>query len=251
MATRRHYFAVVPAAGIGSRLGAALPKQYLEIAGRTVLEWSVASLAAVPWLDGIVVVCAVGDTRALALVGGWPRVVVRDIGGESRRDSVLAGAREVISRTGSSTWLFVHDAARPALDGRSLQRLREAVDAGNAPGAILAIPIADTVKRARQRLPAGSLASVEATVPRTDLWLAQTPQVFQAGALVEALVAHPDVTDEAAAMEAAGHAPVLVPGRRENFKVTTRDDLDAMRVLLESRAFPIAAAAADFMEGLE
>lgn len=150
--------------------------------------------------------------------------------GAARRDSVLAGLR-ALAATGArdDDWVLVHDAARPGLAPQLLERLRDRLGE-SAVGGLLALPVSDTVKRT-----ADDGRSVAATVERERLWLAQTPQMFRLGLLLDALSAHAGVTDEAAAVERAGHAPLLVEGARANFKVTTAEDLELMRALLERR----------------
>jgi len=222
-AAPRH-FAVVPAAGTGSRLGADRPKQYLDLDGATLLERTVAALLACPWLLRVVVVTAPGDTLAPTLPGlRDPRVALAAVGGATRRESVLGGLRVLAADHGAlaADWVWVHDAARPGVDAASLERLRAALH-GERVGALLAMPMADTVKR-------GGSGRAVATVSRDGLWLAQTPQVFPHAMLGAALERHRDVTDEASAIEATGRAAALVPGSRRNFKVTTMDDLQAMR----------------------
>ena len=231
-APRARFHAVVPAAGVGARLGAALPKQYLEIGGVSVLARSIRPLLDVDWIERVLVVVAPGDRRAAlacadlaARAGG--RLRIAEVGGATRRDSVLAGLEE-LAAAGSDPcdWVLVHDAARPGLGVAALERLRERL-AGHPVGGLLALPVADTVKRADGR------GEVAGTVPREGLWLAQTPQMFRLGALQEALLRHPEVTDEAAAIEAQGARALLVEGERRNFKVTTADDLALMAALLE------------------
>lgn len=224
------FFAVIPAAGAGTRLGAPQPKQYLALGGRPMLRWSVDALLAAPWIERVLVVVAPDDARAAALLEGLARVEVLAAGGAARRDSVLAGLR-ALAATGArdDDWVLVHDAARPGLAPQLLERLRDRLGE-SAVGGLLALPVSDTVKRA-----AGDGRSVAATVERERLWLAQTPQMFRLGLLLDALSTHAGVTDEAAAVERAGHAPLLVEGARANFKVTTAEDLQLMRALLEQR----------------
>jgi 2-C-methyl-D-erythritol 4-phosphate cytidylyltransferase len=224
--TRPHrHFAVVPAAGVGVRVGAGVPKQYLELAGATVLERSLDALRAADWIARIVVVTAPGDERAARLLAGAARVDVRATGGATRRESVLAGLRALADAAAPDDWVLVHDAARPGLTVASLESLRAEL-AGDPVGGLLALPVADTVKRA------DADSRVERTLPRDGLWLAQTPQMFRYGLLRAALAAHADVTDEAGAIEAGGRAPRLVRGERRNFKVTTAEDLELMAAVL-------------------
>ncbi len=224
------HVALIPAAGIGARVGAALPKQYLALGARSMLEWSVDALCAMPWIERVVVVVAPDDQRAAMLLRARARVEVLAQGGATRRDSVLAGLRALSGRHDANDWVLVHDAARPAIDATALERLRHAVGASSV-GGLLALPLGDTVKRT-----ADDRRSVAATVDRDRLWAAQTPQMFRLALLLEALAAHADVTDEASAVERCGHAPLLVEGTRSNFKVTSADDVALMRVVLAARA---------------
>ena len=231
------YWAVLPAGGSGSRLGAAVPKQYLDLAGRSMLERSVDALLAVSWIERALVVVAPSDREAERRLGGQSRVAVVPRGGATRRDSVLGGLHHLSQAEGASSrdWVLVHDAARPGLTVPALERLRSALADGEA-GGLLAIPVADTVKQGAgvpERGEGDRLGPVVTrTVERDGLWLAQTPQMFRLGALTAALERFASVTDEASAMEAAGHIVRLVEGDRGNFKVTTSADLDMMRRLL-------------------
>lgn len=220
-------WAVIPAAGIGSRLGATVPKQYLEAGGCTLLEHSLRALLADARVQGVAVALRPGDQRAAGLAClRDPRVLLTD-GGAERADSVAAGlaALRAGAGAGADAWVLVHDAARPCLDPASLGALIDAVDASGA-GAILAQRVSDTVKRSDDG------TTVAATEDRRSLWLAQTPQLFRLGELAAALARAGAVTDEASAMEAAGHPVGLVPGPRSNLKVTTAEDLVLARCLL-------------------
>ncbi len=221
------HFAVVPAAGTGSRLGADRPKQYLAIGAATILERSVAALLDCEWLERIVVVVSPEDPTAATLPGlASPRVAIEPVGGATRRESVLGGLLALEARHGARAddWIWVHDAARPGVERASLERLHDALAAERV-GALLAMQVADTVKR-------GGAGRAVSSVERDGLWLAQTPQAFPHGVLRAALERHHAVTDEASAIEAGGRTPRLVPGSRRNFKVTTMDDLQAMREAL-------------------
>lgn len=246
--------AVMPAGGTGSRLGAALPKQYLELAGEPMIARAARALLAAPWIERLVVVVAADDARAAGALAGLQRTTVLGEGGATRRDTVLAGLRWLARAQGAEPgdWVLVHDAARPGLDRPSLERLRASL-AADPVGGLLALPVSDTVKRSTPHDPArpgdagpaehagqagASATRVAQTVPREDLWLAQTPQMFRLGPLLGALERFPDVTDESAAIERAGLAPKLVPGSRANFKVTTAEDLDLMRRLLAAESAP-------------
>ncbi len=230
MASKERFHAVVPAAGIGTRVGAEIPKQYLRLGEFSLLQWSVRALLAAPFIETVLVVVAPGDTRAVAQVGGWPRVRVEAVGGASRRDSVLAGLQQAGADWLPTDWVLVHDAARPGLSLAALTRLCHAL-ADDPVGGLLALPVADTVKQSQ-----GEQARVAGSLPRESLWLAQTPQMFRLRPLMQALLAHPGVTDEAGAIEAAGLVPRLVQGERCNFKITTADDLALMRAWLAAVA---------------
>jgi 2-C-methyl-D-erythritol 4-phosphate cytidylyltransferase/2-C-methyl-D-erythritol 2,4-cyclodiphosphate synthase len=232
------YFAVMPAAGSGSRLGAAQPKQYLDLAGRPMIVRTAEALLAAPWLERLVIVVAPQDRQAEQLLTKLPRSSVVPEGGATRRDSVIAGLRALRRHFAAADedWVLVHDAARPALGPELLERLSGALT-GDAVGGLLAVPVGDTVKRFSE----GKLE----TLSREGLWLAQTPQMFRFGVLLDALVRFPDVTDEASAIERAGLVPKLVPGTRGNFKVTTPDDLEAMRRAFGAAENPMQQDAAE------
>ncbi|MBA3478064.1 MAG: 2-C-methyl-D-erythritol 4-phosphate cytidylyltransferase [Lautropia sp.] len=218
------------------RMGARVPKQYLELCGRTVLECSVAAFLAQSWFDHVAVVVRPDDDIAPRLAGlKDERVELIRRGGETRRDTVLNGLTSLAQRgvIDQHDWVYVHDAARPGIDAASLLRLSARLEHETC-GALLCVPMADTVKRVD---PVASLeASAEyrsgGTVDRSRLWLAQTPQVFRAGALRRALQAHPTVTDEAGAIEAEGGRPLMVNGSRRNLKITTVEDLIMLRLLM-------------------
>lgn len=211
-------WAVVPAAGSGSRLGAAERKQFLELEGRSLLSWSLrALLDAVP-LEGVVVALPAG--KALPAEAQADPRVRTCTGGASRAESVAA-ALAALPAAGED-WVLVHDAARPCVPASDVRRLVHSVTASGE-GAILAQPLADTLKRADGR------ARVVATVDRRDLWRALTPQMFRVGelraALSAALASGHAITDEASAMELAGHPVRLVEGSAANIKVTYPGDL--------------------------
>jgi len=219
---------VVPAAGRGARFGAAIPKQYVEIAGRPLLEWTLEALTRCPRVAGIVLVLAGGDAhwRARDSIGGKP--LRTTIGGDERSASVLAGLRALPPEVASDDFVLVHDAARPCVRSEDIERLVSlAMPAG---GGLLAAPLRDTLKRA------GSEQRVAATEPRDSRWRALTPQLFPRAALEQALARAQDegvaITDEAMAMERAGHAPLLVEGDESNIKVTTPGDLALATYLL-------------------
>lgn len=225
-------WAIVPAAGRGSRFGSEVPKQYLDVAGQPLIAHALQALLAHPTVQGAVVVLAEGDTHW----PGWQSLVdkplVTCIGGSERADSVLAGLAALPESVRPDDFVLVHDAARPNLRRDDLDQLlnRGRVD---PVGAILAAPVRDTLKRA------GDDGGIDGTEPRERLWRALTPQLFRRLQLTRALEAARDagiaVTDESMAMERQGHRPLLVEGSDDNFKVTTPADLALFEFILSKR----------------
>jgi 2-C-methyl-D-erythritol 4-phosphate cytidylyltransferase len=222
-------WAIVPAAGRGSRYGGATPKQYLDIAGVPLIGYSLRAVLAHPSVGGAMVVLAEDD----ALWPGWTEVegkpVRTCIGGEARADSVLAGLSALPDDVRPDDFVLVHDAARPHLRASDLERLLD-LGRGDPVGAILATPVRDTLKMA------GDDGGIDGTQSRDRLWRALTPQLFRRFQLTRALEAARDagvaVTDEAMAMERQGHRPLLVEGSDDNLKVTTPADLPLAEFLL-------------------
>jgi len=219
---------VVPAAGSGARFGAERPKQYLPLAGRTVIEWALRPFLGRPGISGIAVVVAPGDSHWSALDLASERVFAVD-GGAERAVSVLNGLVELRRRGQPADWVMVHDAARPCLTDGDLDGLIASVGDDQA-GGLLAVPVQDTLKREKE------CRAVE-TVDRRFIWRALTPQMFRLDALYQALSSAIEsgatVTDESSAMERAGIRPVLVPGRGDNIKVTRPEDLPMAEFILE------------------
>lgn len=227
-------FALIPAAGSGTRMRAATPKQYVPLAGRPLL-WHAVRALCVPQVSAVFVVLAANDEHFArhdwsAFAGKLNPLYC---GGDSRRDSVLNGLAAVRGAVDADDWMLVHDAARPCLPAGDLRKLLDE-GAGDAIGAILALPVAETVKRAGKD--EGGVQRIAATEDRAQLWLAQTPQLFRVGLLLEALTQAANATDEAAAVEALGLRPRLVLGSRENLKVTFPEDLAIAEALLGRRA---------------
>jgi 2-C-methyl-D-erythritol 4-phosphate cytidylyltransferase len=227
-------FALIPAAGSGSRVAASEPKQYRALAGRPML-WHAIKAVCVPRVQSVFVVLAAND--ALFARQDWSafagRVQPLYCGGSSRRDSVYNGLVATSGGMDPDDWLLVHDAARPCLASRDLYNLIRECES-DAIGGLLALPAADTVKQAAKD--EAGVVRVGATLDRAQLWLAQTPQMFRAGLLAQALQkAAPDVTDEAAAIEALGLKPRLVAGSRDNLKVTFPEDFAVAEAILARR----------------
>lgn len=211
--------AVVPAAGIGSRMQTECPKQYLKIGDKTILEHAVASLMAHPRVAHVVIAISPTDSWFDSLpLASNPNVTVIQ-GGAQRADSVLAGLNVVQN----AQWVLVHDAARPCLHQDDLARLL-AITQTSKIGGILASPVRDTMKRGE---PGKSL--IAHTVDREDLWHALTPQLFPLellrSCLQRALDEHASITDEASALEYCGLHPELISARADNIKVTRPEDL--------------------------
>ena len=248
--------AIIPAAGRGSRSGLTLPKQYARLAGGTILARSARTLAESPSVGAVLIVLEPGDTHwhssALdAELADLPAVVAVAIGGDTRRASVLAGCELLRTALGADAdpWVLVHDAARPGLGTQALERLLMSAPVLDADGAILALPIADTIKRA-ESTPADGPAIVSGTIDRTACWAAQTPQMFRLRRLISAYQACPTATDEAAAIEAAGGRVALIPGEASNFKLTHPEDFALMDTIL-SRPPPPAQPAMAIGQGFD
>lgn len=226
------YWAVLPAAGGGTRMGLSRPKQYLPLKGRALIEWSLGALLDCGWVDGVVVVLAKTDTEFSTLpVAGHPKLVITT-GGAARADSVLSGLKAVAARTNGfkEVHVLVHDAARPCLEVASVEQLVDEADEKH--GGLLALPCTDTLKQGKQN-------KVVETVDRAFYWRAQTPQLFRLDLLTQALeecrARELQVTDEASAMERAGFHPRLVRGRESNIKVTFPEDLALAEFWLAQR----------------
>lgn len=213
--------AIVPAAGVGKRMQADRPKQYLMLGEQTVLEHTVIALLAHPRVDKVVIAVSEGDPYFAALpLAHHPRVL-RARGGKERADSVLNALR-LVNQAKLSQWVMVHDAARPCVTQADITQLIDSALAHSV-GAILASPVRDTMKRG------DSNNTIDHTVNRDALWHALTPQMFPVKlllpALENALAKQVTITDEASALEWMGQKPVLVSGRADNIKITQPEDL--------------------------
>jgi 2-C-methyl-D-erythritol 4-phosphate cytidylyltransferase len=225
------YFAVIPAAGEGARMGGDLPKQYLELAGRPLLYHAVRRVAGDPRIEQVFVVLAPGDQHYTRIDWGAFAGKIEPLycGGETRAASVFNGLLAANDAIAASDWVLVHDAARPCLGRSDLDRLIGELGE-DATGGLLALPVADTLKRANRE------ARVMQTESRENLWQAQTPQMFRYRLLVEALRASDPaaITDEASAVEKFGLRPKLVMGDARNLKVTYPQDLELAELILKS-----------------
>jgi 2-C-methyl-D-erythritol 4-phosphate cytidylyltransferase len=222
------YFGLVPAAGSSSRFGTDGLKQYSLLAGRPMLYHALERLLAAPEVEIAFVVLAPGDAEFKK--HDWSafgeRLAPLYCGGATRRESVLNGIVACASLVDTNDWMLVHDAARPCLGRPELRRLID--EAGrDEVGGILAVPVADTLKRGDDE------RRILATEPREGLWRAQTPQMFRHGMLLRALRESEHVTDEASAVEALGYKPKLVEGSPRNLKITFPGDLEIAERLLK------------------
>jgi 2-C-methyl-D-erythritol 4-phosphate cytidylyltransferase len=227
------FHAVVPAAGAGARMGADIPKQYLTLAGQTVLEHSLDALLACKRINRIVLVLSADDEH-------WPQFrhrykdsrVETAGGGAERCHSVLNGLEQLAGTAGDDDWVLVHDAARPCVSQQDIESLISALEDDRV-GGLLGVAVADTMKQVDAE------GAVVQTVERDGLWRALTPQMFRFGllrdALQQAIARGVLVTDEAAAMEMAGHRPRMVEGQGDNIKITRPGDLQLAEFYLQSR----------------
>jgi 2-C-methyl-D-erythritol 4-phosphate cytidylyltransferase len=228
------FFALIPAAGSGTRMATERPKQYLPLAGHSMLWHALRALCVDP-VETVFVVLSPDDKSFAA--EDWSafegRLEPLYCGGASRRDSVFNGLVAAMAAVDADDWMLVHDAARPCLPRADLERLIDECR-NDQIGGILALPVAETVKRAAKD--EGGAQRVAGTEDRSQLWLAQTPQMFRAGLLAQALrSARGPVTDEASAIEQLGLKPRLVTGSRENLKVTWPEDLAIAEAILRGR----------------
>lgn len=234
-------WAIIPAAGIGTRMNSALPKQYLPLAGKSVLANTLDRLAQIPDL-GATVVALHPEDRYWAQQGRAEHAgLITCSGGAERAQSVLNGLHALQGRAEADDWVLVHDAVRPCVRVQDILNLLATL-ARHPVGGLLATPVSSTLKRANDD------AEIIATVPREAMWQASTPQAFPYGmlraALEQALAQGVSVSDEAAAMERAGHRPRLVRGGADNIKITYPDDLLMAGIILQAQAQEVDAKGA-------
>jgi len=222
--------AIVPSGGSGSRFGAPLPKQYSVIAGRKVIDHTLAALLACPEIEHVVVNVQHDDAHIDDTATTFPSVTFLRNAGATRAETVQNALQAMGKRVKRDAWVLVHDAARPCVLASDVARLVARVGA-HAVGGLLASPVTDTLKRATRE------NEVAETVPRADMWRAQTPQMFRYETLVHALACSPDVTDEAQAIEALGMSPLIVEGSARNIKITQPEDA-ALAAFYLSRSSP-------------
>lgn len=229
-------WAIIPAAGVGRRMQSAIPKQYLEIDGKTLLEHSLSPLLAADWIKGIVVAIASDDPYWKALKLDEHPKIFTATGGKERVDTVRNAVESIGQQLKADDYILVHDAARPCLGTEDLEKLHSAMvdpETDTGQGLLLADKLSDTIKQDDGH------SAVLKTVPRDALWRALTPQVFPAKVLEQALQLSAEakagvVTDESSAVELLGMRPLLIQGRSDNLKVTKADDLQLASLILQS-----------------
>jgi len=235
------HWIIVPAAGIGARMGSAVPKQYLALGGQPVLARTLQRLAALPGLGRIVVALHPDDTfwPSLILPADVPITVCA--GADQRSQSVLNALHALREWAEADDWVLVHDAVRPCVRLAEITSLLGEI-AQHPCGGLLAVPVSSTLKRANG---AGDVAT---TLARDKVWLASTPQAFRFGplslALESALGKAEAITDEASALELAGYSPRLVRGSADNIKITYPEDLFLAELILEAQQRETAGASA-------
>jgi 2-C-methyl-D-erythritol 4-phosphate cytidylyltransferase len=232
-ASSSSYWVVVPAAGFGQRMGADLPKQYLPLAGKPVLRWTLDALLLHPRVAGVMLSVAADDARWRECVPHHGAARVRSVtGGAQRAESVEAGLTALEGTVRDDDWVLVHDAVRPCLHASDLERLVVGLE-GDAVGGLLAAPSADTMKQIDME------QRVAATLDRRQVWRALTPQMFRFGTLRKAYAHAREAdrvpTDESTAVEALGLKPKLIVGRADNVKITQPEDLGFAEAVLRAR----------------
>ena len=229
-------WSVVPAAGAGKRMGSELPKQYLQLGDRTVLEHTLDTLLACSRLSGVVLALSPDDEHWASIEPRYASAALQRVdGGAERCHSVLNSLDLLATQTDAHDWVLVHDAARPCVRIEDIEQLIITLETGEE-GGLLGVPVADTMKRVDDQ------QVITATVDRDGLWHAYTPQMFRLGrlrsALRKAIEAANTVTDEANAMELAGFKPRMVQGSRDNIKITLPADLALAAFYLQTRSTP-------------
>lgn len=230
---QQSYWAIIPAAGVGSRMQADRPKQYLPLDNKTVIEHTLDRLLSMPAISGAVLAISEGDEYWPALNYHSDKPLLIAQGGRERSDSVLNALQLLQQQVGDSrdVWALVHDAARPCVRTADIQHLIE--QASNKNGGLLALPVRDTMKRA------GAGDAIDHTVNREGLWHALTPQMFRLDLLLAALSQAQQqqlsITDDASAMELAGYTPQLIEAHEDNIKITRAFDLQLAQLYLQQQ----------------
>lgn len=225
------YWIIVPAAGVGARMRSTVPKQYLPLAGKTVLENTLERLLVLPNIAGIFLVLSPEDNHWNALPLAQNKRIHRIAGGAERCDSVFNALEYLQAVASPDDWVLVHDAARPCVHEHSVLKLIDEVK-NHTVGGILGVPVSDTLKHVNDSI-------IQSTVDRRFLWQAQTPQMFRMGLLYRCLRQALDdgkvITDESSALECYGYQPLMVQGRSDNIKITRPEDLAIAAILLQQQ----------------
>ena len=231
MQTTQRYWVVIPAAGVGKRMEANKPKQYIQLLGKTIIEHTLDCFISYEKIEKIIVVVSEGDPYWPELKISQHNKIMTVAGGQERCHSVLNGLTSLSSMADDNDWVMVHDAARPCIDIEDLQQMMDQLS-DHPVGGILAYPVRDTMKRSD---PDGHIIE---TVDRTNLWHAMTPQMFRLGKLTKALKSLLDsntfVTDEAQAIESTSVKPLLITARTYTNKITHIGDLVLAEEYLKS-----------------
>lgn len=225
------FWLVIPAAGVGSRMGADRPKQYLALNGKTIIERTLERLLGFNTWSGVFVALGENDSYWGHLPIAGDARISRVAGGKERADSVLNALNHILPLASPHDWVLVHDAARPLITEASVQKLLSI--SHSAVGGVLAVPVSDTLKTVN------SANEISATLDRRGIWQAQTPQMFRLGllhaALTKGLSEGASITDEASAIELAGYKPLIVEGRSDNLKITRAEDLALAEFILSQQ----------------
>ena len=225
------YWIIVPAAGVGARMGAASPKQYLPLVGKTVIEHTLERLLALPNIAGVYLVLSPADAYWNDLPLAQNNHIHLIVGGAERCDSVLNALEKLQDKAAPNDWVLVHDAARPCIQTDSVLHLIDQVKS-HPVGGILGVPVSDTLKQVADSV-------IQSTADRRLLWQAQTPQMFRLGLLRDclqrALAEGKTITDESSALECYGYQPLMIQGRSDNIKITRPEDLAIAAMLLQQQ----------------
>lgn len=233
------FYAIVPAAGIGARVGASIPKQYIRIHGKTVIEHTLSKLNDSKIFTQIIVALSKEDTlfKDLTSVKSYPLHCVE--GGADRSDSVLSALEYLKTIASDNDWVLVHDAARPCIPVNDIHRLVAKLDAHEV-GGILGLPVRDTMKRINDNCEQKEIIKTES---RENLWHALTPQMFRIGTLYDAMLRCKKntiaITDEASAIEYCGLRPIMIEGSASNIKITQAEDLELAELYLKQQGIVI------------
>lgn len=226
------YWLIVPAAGIGARMGADHPKQYLSLGNKTLLEQTLERLLTLSFIERLVLVLHPQDRWWRELSFSKNKCISVVAGGEQRSDSVFNALQSLAQVADKNDWVLVHDAARPCVTRGSIENLRQQTIAHSV-GGILGVPVSDTLKSVT------AAQQISATIDRSGLWQAQTPQMFRyeilRSCLERALIENKTITDEASAVETYGHQPLIVAGRSDNIKITRPEDLLLAQWILQQQ----------------